>query len=447
MPREPLPAPAGQGQRAPVGVAEGGTYYIWTIGCQMNAADSLRLAEELEARGYREVARPEEADLVVLNTCVVRASAEDKAVGRLASLRPLKERWPEKTLVVAGCLVGDGEDLRRRFPWVDLFLPPSQWGELLARLGPKPEGAAGLPLPPVSAFVPIAYGCDHLCTYCIVRLRRGPLRSRPLPEVREEVAGLVARGAREMVLLGQNVDAYGQDLGDGTDLARLLHAIHPIEGLWRIRFLTSHPADMQENLIQAVATLSKVCEQFELPVQSGSDAVLRRMGRRYTVEDYRRLVEAIRERVPGAALATDVIVGFPGETPAEFEETLRLLAEVRFDVVHVAAYSPRPGTPAARFPDDVPLEEKERRRRAVEDLQEGIAREIHQRLLGQVVEVLVEDLHRGKWRGRTRTNKLVFLSDPRDLRDQLVLARITWTGPWSLQGEVVGRGPFHAPAA
>jgi tRNA-2-methylthio-N6-dimethylallyladenosine synthase len=440
MPREPLPAVAEQGRKAPARSAERGTYYIWTIGCQMNAADSLRLAEELEARGYREVARPEEADLVVLNTCVVRASAEDKAVGRLASLRPLKERWPQKTLVVAGCLVGDVEALKRRFPWVDLFLPPSQWGELLARLGPRPEGAQGLPQWPVSAHVPIAYGCDHFCTYCIVRLRRGPLRSRPIPEVQEEVVSLVARGVREVVLLGQNVDAYGQDLEDGTDLARLLHAIHPIEGLWRIRFLTSHPADLREDLIQAVATLPKVCEHFELPVQSGSNAVLKRMVRRYTVEEYKRLVEAIRERVPGAALATDVIVGFPGETVAEFEETLRLLEEVRFDVVHVAAYSPRPGTAAARLPDDVPPEEKERRRRAVEELQEGIAREVNQGLLGQVVEVLVEDLHRGKWRGRTRTNKLVFLSDARDLRGRLVLARITWAGPWSLQGEVVEVG-------
>ncbi|MGC8838273.1 MAG: MiaB/RimO family radical SAM methylthiotransferase [Anaerolineae bacterium] len=445
MRQESLQATVEQGGQERAQAPEVGTYYIWTIGCQMNAADSLRLAEELAARGYREVARPEEADLVVLNTCVVRASAEDKALGRLASLRPLKERWPQKTLVVAGCLVGDVEELRQRFPWVDLFLPPSQWGELLARLGPGPGEGVVFPPSPVSAYVPIVYGCDHFCTYCIVRLRRGRLRSRPIPEVREEVACLVARGAREVVLLGQNVDAYGQDLGDGTDLARLLYAIHDTEGLWRIRFLTSHPGDMRDDLIQAVATLPKVCEQFELPVQSGSNAVLRRMGRTYTVEEYRRLVEAIRERVPGAALATDVIVGFPGETVAEFEETLRLLAEVRFDVVHVAAYSPRPGTPAARLPDDVPAEEKERRRRAVEELQEGIAREINQGLLGQVVEVLVEDLHRGKWRGRTRTNKLVFLSDPRDLRGMLVLARIAWAGPWSLQGEVVALASPPSP--
>lgn len=435
MPRGvPTAVKVKESERAPAG---SGTYYIWTIGCQMNAADSLRLAEELEARGFRKVARPEEADLVVLNTCVVRASAENKAVGRLSSLRPLKERWPQKTLAVAGCLVGDVEELQRRFPWVDLFLPPSEWDDLLARLGPRPEEAEGLPQWPVSAYVPIAYGCDHLCTYCIVRLRRGPLRSRPLAEVQREVAHVVGRGAREVTLLGQNVDAYGQDLEDGTDLARLLHAIHPVEGLWRIRFLTSHPADMRESLIQAVAALPKVCEHFELPVQSGSNAVLRRMVRRYTVEDYKRLVEAIRERVPEAALATDVIVGFPGETAAEFEETLRLLEEVRFDVVHVAAYSPRPGTAAARLPDDVPPEEKERRRRAVEELQEEIAREINQRLVGQVVEVLVEDRHRGKWRGRTRTNKLVFLSDSRDLRGRLVPARITWAGPWSMQGEVV----------
>ncbi|MGQ9583874.1 MAG: tRNA (N6-isopentenyl adenosine(37)-C2)-methylthiotransferase MiaB [Anaerolineae bacterium] len=417
-----------------------GTYYLWTSGCQMNTADSFSLAEELQARGFREVQRPEEADLVVLNTCVVRQSAENRAVGRLASLKPIRERRPGQLLVVAGCLVSDIPALKSRFPYVDLFLPPSDWGGLLERLdSPRPDEEKAELLPaPVSVFVPIVYGCDHFCTYCIVRLRRGRLRSRPMEEVRQEVESLARRGVREVTLLGQNVDAYGQDFQDGTNLAALLRAIHPTEGIARIRFLTSHPADMRDDLVEAVATLPKVCEHLELPVQSGSDAVLRRMVRRYTVDDYRRLVERIRACVSGVSLGTDVIVGFPGEMRGQFEETLRLLEEVRFDVVHVAAYSPRPGTAATCFPDDVPQEEKEQRRQMVEELQERIAAEINQQLLGQVVEVLIEDRHRGKWRGRTRTNKWVFLSDPRNLRGQLVPARITWAGPWSMQGEAVG---------
>jgi len=286
--------------------------------------------------------------------------------------------------------------------------------------------------------VPISTGCDHQCTYCIVRLRRGPQRSRAIGEIVAEVRGLVERGVREVTLLGQNVDAYGSDLPTCSDLTDVLHAVHQVEGLWRIRFLTSHPADMSGRLIETVARLPKVCEHIELPVQSGDDEMLRRMGRRYTVAEYRDLVARIRAAIPGTALATDVIVGFCGESEAQFQNTYHLLEELRFDMVHVAAYSPRPGTPAARWPDDVPAAEKERRRQAVDDLQERIAGEINARFLGQTVEVLVEDLHRGKWRGRTRTNKLVFFADDADWREKLALVEITWSGPWSMQGQVRG---------
>jgi tRNA-2-methylthio-N6-dimethylallyladenosine synthase len=308
--------------------------------------------------------------------------------------------------------------------------------------------------------VAISYGCDHLCTYCIVRLRRGEEVSRPVDEILAEVRGLAARGAKEVTLLGQNVDSYGHDLANADrqrdkgrwrpDLAGLLEAMHEVEGLQRIRFLTSHPADMTDRLIETVARLPKVCEHMEVPVQSGDDSVLRRMGRGYSVAQYRDLVGRIRQTLdrpergrgaasmPAVGLATDVIVGFPGETEQQFKATYRLLEELRFDMVHVAAYSPRPGTPATRLPDDVPPEEKEQRRQAIDDLQEQIVGEINAQFQGQTVEVLVEERHRGKWRGRTRTNKLVFFeTDGVDWTGQLAQVRIGWTGPWSMQGTVV----------
>jgi tRNA-2-methylthio-N6-dimethylallyladenosine synthase len=461
-------------------------YYLWTIGCQMNFADSRQAAEELNRLGFRETDTPQDADLILLNTCVVRQSAEDRVVGRLTSLFGLKRRKPELCLALMGCFVEEIPALQHRYPWVDAFIKPSDVPAVveLARQLPacskeleaqprSHEARAGGQKPqyPVSVGVPISYGCDHLCTYCIVRLRRGPEVSRPVAEIVDEVRVLIQRGAKEITLLGQNVDSYGHDLpplipssfqdrrkrgggkgehpthrtdpragdegGRPPDLAELLVEIHGIEGLERIRFLTSHPADMTDRLIKAVARLPKVCEHMEVPVQSGDDTVLRRMGRGYTVAQYRELVARIRSAMPGVGLATDVIVGFPGETESQYLATHRLLEELRFDMVHVAAYSPRPGTPAERLPDDIAPEQKERRRRSVDDLQKRIVGEINAKLLGQTVEVLVEERHKGKWRGRTRTNKLVFFDvDERDWAGQLAQARITWTGPWSMQGAV-----------
>ncbi len=429
-------------------------YYLWSIGCQMNETDSWRVAENLKRLGYAATRRPEEADVIVLNTCVVRQSAEDKVYGRLSSLRPIKQKRPGTILALMGCAVEeDISSLQQRFPYVDLFVRPSDTESLIDFIASR-DGTAGHPhpasgilhpvpcsLPPVSCYVPVVHGCDHLCTYCIVRLRRGRQRSRSPAEIVDEVRCLVERGAREVTLLGQNVDAYGRDLPGQPTLADLLETVHEIDGLWRIRFLTSHPADMTDAIIEAVAYLPKVCEHIEIPVQSGDDEILKRMLRRYTVARYRELVARIRERIPNVALATDVIVGFPGETEKQFMNTYDLLHEMRFDVVHVAAYSPRPGTAASRLPDDVPPQEKERRRKAVEELQTQIAGEINARLLGQTVEVLVEERHKGKWQGRTRTNKLVFFEDEGDWRGKLAQVRITWTGPWSMQG-VPGRAPL-----
>ncbi len=453
-------------------------YYAWTIGCQMNFADSRQVQEELDRLGFRQVERPEDADLMILNTCVVRQSAEDKVIGRLTSLQGLKRRRPEARLALMGCFVpseAEIPELKHQFPWVDAFIRPSDVEKVVA-LAKQPlpeetpsstepllasqEHSISAPQPRVSVGVPISHGCDHSCTYCIVRLRRGPETSRPVNEIVAEVEELASRGVREITLLGQNVDSYGRDLPPAvlpapaggsqdqstrcaTTLAGLLEAVHEIEGVKRIRFLTSHPADMTERLIETAARLPKVCEHFEVPVQSGDDAVLRRMGRGYTVDRYRRLVACIRQafrgngKVHGVGLATDVIVGFPGETDTQFQATYGLLEELRFDMVHVAAYSPRPGTPAERLVDDVPPQIKELRRKAIDDLQRRIVGEINAQYLGRTVEVLVEERYKGKWRGRTRTNKLVFFDvDDVDWTGELVQVRITWAGPWSMQGTV-----------
>ncbi len=420
-------------------------YYLWNIGCQMNQADAERLGEALEARGYAATREPSEATLLILNTCVVRQSAEDKVLGRLSSLRPLACDDGSRQLLVMGCFVDQAADLEVHYPYVDRFFAPSDIQGVLAHVdawaGRNGEAVSATAKPArVNEMVPISYGCDHRCTYCIVTERRGPQRSRPIAEIVAEAEDLVARGAREVTLLGQNVDAYGTDWADGPYLADLLEAVHALPDLWRIRFLTSHPREMTPRIIEAVARLPKVCPSWELPVQSGDDAVLRRMGRGYTVAHFRELVGRIRTATPESGLNTDVIVGFCGETEAEFYNTLELVRELRFDMVHIAAYSVREGTPAAGWPDDVPPEEKERRRALLEETQIQIATEINARLLGETVPILVEGRQRGRWRGRTRTNKLVFFESDDNWRGKLARVRITWTGPWSMIGDVAGEG-------
>jgi tRNA-2-methylthio-N6-dimethylallyladenosine synthase len=410
-------------------------YHIWTIGCQMNKTESERLASYFGRLGYQATDSPAEADLIVLNSCVVRQHAEGRVVNKLHALKPLKQANPKLTLAVTGCLVNaDTAKLRKRFPQVDHFFKPGErppwleeegWGQVLPQ---KPAPCR---------YVPIIQGCDNFCSYCIVPYRRGREKSRPIPEIVSEVRELVERGTREVTLLGQNVDSYGHDLPGKPDLADLLYELNPIEGLYRIRFLTNHPKDMSPRLIKAMAGLDKVCRQLNLPVQAGSNEILKAMRRGYTVEHYRRLIAEIRDRLPDIALTTDVIVGFPSETEEQFQQTADLLSELRFDAVHVAAYSPRPGTYAAEnLADNVPGIEKKRRLDHIERLQERIASEINARLLDKIVEVLVEGEVRGKWQSRARSGKLVFFSDNGDRRGQLVKVRIEKTSPWSLQGRV-----------
>jgi tRNA-2-methylthio-N6-dimethylallyladenosine synthase len=412
-------------------------YYIWTIGCQMNKAESERLGSYLEQRGYQATAAAEEADLIVLNSCVVRQHAENRVINKVNALKPLKRSCPNLTLAVTGCLVNSKVDqLRKSLPQVDYFFQPGEYPPWLETEGDLHTITPLHPSP--STFVPIIQGCDNFCSYCIVPYRRGRERSRPIAEIANEVRQLVNRGVKEVTLLGQNVDSYGHDLPHQPSLADLLCQLNTIDGLARIRFLTNHPKDMSPKLIEAVAHLDNVCEHISLPVQSGNNDILKAMRRGYTAENYRHLITQIRSRIAGVALSTDVIVGFPSEREEQFQQTFDLLSELRFDTVHVAVYSPRPGTIASRkFEDNIPLAEKRERLNKIEQLQQRIATEINRQLWGKTVEVLVEGKKKGKLQGRTRTGKLVFFSDTNDCLGQLVNIRINKTSPWSLQGESV----------
>jgi tRNA-2-methylthio-N6-dimethylallyladenosine synthase len=427
------------------------TFHIWTIGCQMNKADSERLGSALEQLGLRPADRASDADVVVLNSCVVRQNAEDKVVVNLQNTAPLKKQRDDRVVALMGCMVGPkSDDLAKRFPFVDLFMRPQEYGPLLDlvgdRLGLDWQGCVGslAPAQPgVTCYVPIIHGCDLMCTFCIIPYRRGRQVSRPVDEVAREVELLVSRGVREVTVLGQTVDAYGHDLpdedGDRPDLAALLTRLNDVDGLDRIRFLTSHPNYMSRSIIEAVAELPKVCEHINLPVQAGDDEVLSRMRRNYTRSDYLGLVQEIRDTVPGASISTDIIVGFPGETEDQFQRTYDLVEQLRMDKVHCAAYSTRPGTIADRnMQDDVPHAEKVSRRQRVDALQETILTEINADLVGSEFEVLVEARNKGKWQGRTRSNKLVFfpiLDDDGDRLGDLVDVRIERAGAWSLQGQ------------
>ena len=497
-------------------------FHIWTLGCQMNRSDSEEMAGRLLAAGCAEAPALDAADLIVINTCAIREGAEQKVIGRQGHLERLKAANPGLRVVLTGCSVQamDGARLPRRYPAVDLFLRPDEEPELVARLGlasaQGPVGgttivgrtvvgvADGLPGTraqavaegavargsAISAWLPIIYGCDKTCTYCIVPFSRGPERSRPFDEILHEARALAAAGYMEVTLLGQNVNSYGHDLAPEPrfaavnaerwagrrldvhgrpDLAELIRAIDGLrttEGrpaIPRLRFVTSHPWDLSDRLIATMADCRSVCTHLHLPVQSGDDAVLRRMGRQYTIEHYLERLAAIRAAVPGIAISTDMIVGFCGETEAQFEASLGLLETVRYDQVFAAAFSPRPGTPAMRLPDDVPAADKRRRLNILLALQEEIGRERNMAWTGLDVEVLVDTIvaprshdqapnavgalgshdtlpamhgREGQVRlsGRTRENKLVHLSGDPALLGRLVSVRVEHAGPYALRG-------------
>jgi tRNA-2-methylthio-N6-dimethylallyladenosine synthase len=520
-------------------------FWVWTLGCQMNRSDSEEMAGRLLAAGCAEAPGIEDADLVVINTCAIREAAEAKVIGRQGALAALKTANPALRVVLTGCAVRerDRAGLRRRFPAVDLFLRPDEEPELVERLGlasaqaavglseatPTPRTTGALATPhtaattlvkgvPVSAadhlaasranavasgavrresgvtaWLPIIYGCDKTCTYCIVPFSRGPERSRPFDAVVDEARALAAAGYREITLLGQNVNSYGHDLpaearfahvaearragrqinrASRPDLAELIRAIDALRmpdgshAVPRLRFVTSHPWDLSDRLIEAMAEAPAVCAALHLPVQSGDDEVLHRMGRQYTVAHYEERLGRIRAAIPGIAVSTDVIVGFCGETEAQFAATLRLLQAIRYDQVFAAAYSPRPGTPATRLPDDVPVGVKRERLNRLLAIQEeiGFARNVER--LGSIASVLVDALERPRthdhddegaeppaatlagrdpfvaplpdgWvrlAGRSRENRLVHLAGPSDLIGSIVDVRVDAAGPYSLRG-------------
>jgi tRNA-2-methylthio-N6-dimethylallyladenosine synthase len=428
-------------------------YYVWTVGCQMNISDSERLESALQGVGYAPAERPDDASFIVLNSCSVRASAEDRIIGKLGELQRVKRAQPDTTVVLWGCMVGPNNQsiFKERLPMVDHFISPSAVDEVLA-IAPNPIyqlDEPALPVanwthPPVSVHVPIQYGCNMSCAFCVIPLRRGRERSRPLEEIVAEVRRIVARGAKEITLLGQIVDSWGHDLPGRPDLADLLRAVHETPGLARLRFLTSHPAWMTDKLISTVAELSRCMPEINLPVQSGHDYVLKLMRRGYTVQRYRDLIGKVRAAIPHISLTTDIIVGHPGERREHFEGTRALLEEIRFDKVHIAAFSARPGTRAADMEQNpemaVSEEEKQARRVELERIQERIATERSAAWADQTVEVLVEGESKGKWRGRTPGNKLAFFVHPDDWTGRLARVHINHTSPWSLQGVVVGEG-------
>jgi len=428
-------------------------YYVWTVGCQMNVSDSDRLESALQGVGYAPADRPEDAAFIVLNSCSVRAAAEARIIGKLGDLQHVKRTQPDTKIVLWGCMVGPNNQsiFEARLPMVDHFVSPSAVDQVVAlaphslyQLDEPALPVASWERPPVSVHVPIQYGCNMSCAFCVIPLRRGKERSRPLDEIVDEVQRIVARGAKEITLLGQIVDSWGHDLPGRPDLADLLRAVEAVPGLVRLRFLTSHPAWMTDKLIATVAELPHCQHEINLPVQSGHDDILKLMRRGYTVARYRELIGRIRAAMPDIALTTDVIVGHPGETRAHFDATLALAQEIRFDKIHIAAYSARPGTRAFDMEQDAALAvseaEKHARHAELEQLQERIATERNALLYGRLVEVLVEGEHKGKWRGRTSGNKLVFFSDSRDWAGKLARVQIAQTGPWTLQGELVGEG-------
>lgn len=435
-------------------------FHIITQGCQMNVRDSAAMAGLLAQMGYAAADDPADADVVILNTCTVREGAEERAYGRLGELRALKRRRPGLLLGIAGCLVQqERERVLDRLPWLDLVFGVHNIHRLPDLLRQARDGCMPIyevwdrsdrdrPLPVLPAhqvpgrgvrgFVNIIHGCNKFCTFCIVPYVRGRERSVPPEDVVAEVGTLAAQGVREVTLLGQNVDSYGHDLAPRRDLAALLEAVHGVAGIDRIRFTTSHPRDMTQRLIATVARLPKACEHIHLPVQTGDDEILRRMHRAYTTAQYRETADAVRAAMPQGSLTTDIIVGFPGETEDAFAQTLRFVEDVRFDAVNTAMYSPRDGTPAARYPDQISDEVKRRRLQALNRMQERIAADINRGLVGSVQEILVEEPGRkGGVLGRTRTNKIVTFAGGAELIGRTVPVEIADAGSWVLRGRCV----------
>ncbi len=428
-----------------------------TFGCQMNERDSEILFGFLEQMGYEKTDVEAEADLILFNTCCIREKAESKVLSQLGELKKLKQQKPDLIIGVCGCMMqqkGMADMVRVSAPHVDLIFGTHNLhhfpeyiynlyqgkGKQIAIVDKEEAVQEGLPSyrdDRFRALVNIVYGCNNFCTYCIVPYVRGRERSRRQADIVQEVKDLVADGVVEITLLGQNVNSYGLDLADGTTFAGLLRELNEIEGLRRIRYMTSHPKDLTEELVKTIAESSKVVDHFHLPVQSGSTRVLGLMNRRYTKEDYLKRVELIRRYMPDAAITTDIIVGFPGETEEDFLETIDLVKQVKFDSAFTFIYSRRTGTPAARMEDPVTLDEKKERLQRLNDVLSQIGRGINDRLQDTVVEVLVEGpskTNADMLTGRTTTNKTVIFAGDPSLIGQIVNVTVTEAQTWVLKG-------------
>jgi len=437
--------------------------HIMTFGCQMNEHDSLKIASLLEAEGYSLVEDPERADCVILNTCSVREKPQQKVYSALGRLRRLKAKRPYLVIGVGGCVAQqEGSRLLERVPYLDFVFGTHHIHQVPEMVRWAQEGRKRsceisferdvrslhhCPRPrkdEVRAYITIMQGCNNFCSFCVVPYVRGREQSRPPGEILAEAEALAARGVREVILLGQNVNSYGRDLPGSPSFPELLSLLNRVDGIYRIRFTTSHPKDLSLELMDALATLDKVCEHLHLPVQSGSSKVLAAMNRGYTREEYLAKVESLRDRVPGIALTTDVIVGFPGELEEDLQQTLSLLEAVRFDGIYSFKYSPRPMTRAFGLPGDLPEEVKGERLARVQRLQEEITRSILRECVGSAEEILVEGPSvqgRGQLTGRTRTNRIVHApGDGASLRGRLLEVKIEESLKHSLLGRIVEKG-------
>ncbi|GBL10407.1 tRNA-2-methylthio-N(6)-dimethylallyladenosine synthase [Microcystis aeruginosa Sj] len=436
-------------------------YHITTFGCQMNKADSERMAGILEDLGFQWSEDANEADLILYNTCTIRDNAEQKVYSYLGRQAKRKQTQPDLTLVVAGCVAQqEGEQLLRRVPEVDLIIGPqhaNRLGDLLQQVFDGSQVVATEPIhimeditkprrdSNITAWVNVIYGCNERCTYCVVPGVRGVEQSRTPAAIRAEMEQLGQQGYQEITLLGQNIDAYGRDLPGVTASGRhlhnftdLLYYIHDVAGIERLRFATSHPRYFTERLIKACQELPKVCEHFHIPFQSGDNDILKAMKRGYTHEKYRQIIANIRNLMPDAAISADAIVGFPGETEAQFENTLKLVDEIGFDQLNTAAYSPRPGTLAAIWDNQLSEQVKSDRLQRLNHLVATKAAERSQRYLGRIEEILVEDVNpkdASQVMGRTRGNRLTFFTgNIEELRGKFVKVKITEVRPFSLTG-------------
>ncbi len=442
------------------GAYRGKRYLLKTYGCQMNEHDSEMIAGLLEEMGYAATTDETAADLILFNTCAVRENAENKVFGEIGRVKPLKQLNPQLLLGVCGCMPQETavqERVRSTYPWVDVVFGTHNihrmpelieqashsfetvmevWEQSVETLDELPKARTDQ----TRAWVNIQYGCNKYCTYCIVPYTRGKERSRTMESIVSEVVDLAARGFKEVTLLGQNVNDYGLDLG--THFSTLLRAVGSVAGIERVRFTTSNPWNFTDDLIEAIAETKTVCHHIHLPVQSGSNAILKRMNRGYTREYYLELVRKIRERIPGVALTTDLIVGFPGETEQDFQETLTLVSDVQFDNAYTFSYSARTGTPAAGFMDAVSEDEKKQRLARLMSVQDGYTLAASQRAVGATARVLVEGVSRTNGHvlaTRTDTNKLVLVEGPPQWIGQSIYVRILSANTWTLRGERVDR--------